>query len=67
MNVEKNCVVCGMGSSRDDWQGAANPSCDSHSKAEVDAAVAALNKTKKGNATPKTLPTPAPASTEPTQ
>lgn len=29
------CIVCGQGSSRDDWQGKPNPACDSHTKQEI--------------------------------
>lgn len=38
---EKFCVVCGAGSHRLDWQDKKNPSCDSHSQAEVMKAVSA--------------------------
>jgi len=55
--AERFCVVCGLGSHREDWASATNPACDSHSKDEVAKAVAAK---AKGNG-PKT-PTPAPAS-----
>ena len=47
------CVVCGQGSHRKDWIGVKNPACDSHSKEQVAAAIAAKN------------PTPAPASPGP--
>lgn len=45
----KLCVVCGMGSTRKDWQDLQYPACDSHSKEVVDAAIAKLTP-----ATPKT-------------
>ena len=63
MNVERYCVVCGMGSSRDDWQGVANPACDNHTPEEVKAAVPV--KAPAPNAARKAPPPPpAPASTE---
>lgn len=34
------CVVCNVGSHRADWVGKSAPACDSHSPAEVAAAVA---------------------------
>lgn len=38
---QRYCVVCGMGSHRADWIAKQGPvACDSHSKAEVDAALA---------------------------
>jgi hypothetical protein len=50
-NIEKYCVVCGQGSTRDDWQGKDVVACDNHSKADVDAAIAKLKKESaaKGN------------------
>jgi hypothetical protein len=58
----KNCVVCGAGSHREDWQRNPNPACDSHKPQEVQAAIAA----KKQNgpqlvpATPSAQPPAAP-------
>lgn len=37
--AEKSCIVCGLKSHRSDWQQAQYPSCDSHSRAEVQAAI----------------------------
>lgn len=58
----KFCVVCGMGSHRDDWADKPNPACDSHSPAEVKAALAA----KKPSAPPPSQPA-TPASTLPAE
>lgn len=40
-NVMKACVVCGQGSTRDDWQSVEHPACDHHTKAEVNVALEA--------------------------
>jgi hypothetical protein len=58
-NVERNCIVCGQGSTRDDWQGKDVVACDNHPKAEVDAAVAKTkNNAKAAKPTPKAPPAP---------
>jgi hypothetical protein len=58
---EKICIVCGSGSHREDWQSKQYPACDSHSKEEVNAALAKL--------TPKqvvpSVPTPPPPASVP--
>lgn len=54
--VERFCVVCGAGSHRLDWQSRDNPSCDSHTQAEVAAALQAKSK-----------PSPAPVTKPATQ
>ena len=62
MNVERYCVVCGMGSSRDDWQGVDNPACDNHSPEEVKAAMQAkVPAPSKASKTPKAPPAPSPS------
>lgn len=38
--VDVKCVVCGQGSTRSDWQDGKPHACDSHSPAEVRAALA---------------------------
>lgn len=38
--IEKQCIVCGAKSHRLDWNTAQYPACDSHSKAEVQQAIA---------------------------
>ena len=37
------CVVCGQASHRKDWVGVKYPACDSHTKAEIQVAIAAKN------------------------
>lgn len=37
--ILRTCIVCGAKSHRLDWQQAQYPACDSHSKAEVQAAI----------------------------
>lgn len=56
--LEKFCIVCGIGSHRLDWQDKAQPACDSHSAAEIQAAIAA--KAAKGPqlVPPAATPTP---------
>jgi len=44
MAVEKSCVVCGMGSTRDKWEKTSGEhvACDHHPVSEIEAAIAAL-------------------------
>lgn len=57
----KYCVVCGQGSTRQDWQGKDVVACDNHSKEEV----AAATKAKKVES--KTVPTPTASAPPPAQ
>lgn len=36
--LERHCVVCGLGSTRSDWQSSTKPACDSHTAEEIKAA-----------------------------
>jgi hypothetical protein len=38
-NVSVSCIVCGLGSTRSDWQSHPAPACDGHSKDEIQAAM----------------------------
>jgi len=51
--VEKYCIVCGQGSHRLDWQSKDNPTCDTHTSTEIQAALAKLK------------PSPVPAASKP--
>lgn len=62
-NVE--CVVCGQGSTRKDWQTNPNPACDSHTPAEVQAAIAKKAATAKPAPTPIAPPATPPAAAPP--
>lgn len=58
------CVVCGQGSTRKDWQNNPNPACDHHTPAEVQAAIA--KKAAPAATKPAPAPTPiAPPATPP--
>ena len=57
---EAFCVVCGAGSHREDWQGVEYPACDSHSTAEVSAALAKLQAAKAVAQAPAPAPVPEP-------
>lgn len=58
--VERICVVCGAKSHRMDWQNAQYPACDSHSKNEVQVAIARSATQTQQSTQPQTTATPIP-------
>jgi hypothetical protein len=60
MMEPKYCIVCGAGSHRDDWASKDAPFCDTHTKAEVDAALVKFT----AKTSSKAIPTKPPAPTE---
>jgi hypothetical protein len=52
------CVVCGQGSTREDWQALTNPVCDHHTDEEIQKALATSNPVEEAASTTPKPPAP---------